>query len=198
MVKGKGRPQGSPDRPLPFVPTPSFTHRFRFAAITTLSRIPVTRGNLLNLMEVETGATSAVRIFESVRVVDVEGWVPTTNAFASQEIALEWNGDNSPSTIHSDISMNLAPAHVLSQPPRDSSAKWWSISGVNETEILLYITAPSGTVVDLRINARVIDHEAATAAEAPAGGTSGQVVYNYLDGRISGKLQPAGGVTKIV
>jgi len=198
VKKGRSRPQGSPERPLPFVPTPSFTHRFRFAAITTLSRVPVTRGNLLNLIEVETGTTSAVRILESLRVVDVEGWAPTTSAFASQELSFEWNGDNSPSTIHNDISMNLAPAHVLTQPPRDSSAKWWSISGTNETEILLYITAPSGAVVDLRVNARVIDHEAATAAEAPAGGVLGQVVYNYLDGKASGKLQPSGGVTKIV
>lgn len=199
MARRTGRLQGgTPNRPQPFVPTPSFTHRFRFTAGSSLTRTPVTRACLLNLIEVETGMATAVRVFESIRVVDLEVWAPTTSSFASQEIAVEWNGANAPSTIRSDVSMNLAPAHVYTLPPRDSSAKWWSISGSSESEILVYLTAPSGSIVDLRVNARVIDHEAATAAEAPAGGTAGQIVYNYLDGLASGKMSPIGGVTKIV
>jgi hypothetical protein len=82
-------------------------------------------------------------------------------------------------------------------PPPDSSDRWWSISGTNESEVLFEISCLTGTTIDIDCTLRFADNEAAVAAEAGTalGAVAGTVYYNYLDGFAAKKLAPVGGVT---
>lgn len=176
----------NPSGPPPYVPTPCLTHKFRFQVGTPgVEGQQISRGDLLNLWSVATSSTSTARVIEAIRIIDCEIWGPSTSSsagFTSAEVSVEWLGNNAPSTIHDDVSMNVKPAHVYSQPPRFSSNQWWSISGSNESEVVMQITAPEYGIVDMRFEVRLMENEAATAGPIPTGATIGTFYTNYLDG----------------
>jgi len=84
---------------------------------------------------------------------------------------------------------------VSTGPPKNSSADWWSITGQNETEQLMLITAPVGSIIDLSVEARLIDNEPMTSGSgSPVGLPTGTVYYGRLDGS-GGVFLATGGVT---
>jgi hypothetical protein len=199
--KARGRKSVSPGvlSPPKFVPTISLGHKFRFTTGTNSVVFQgITRAMLLNLYTMATGTTVQNRILTAVKIkrVSVWGGVPALGG-APTSIEVEWLGSNAPSTIHTDSSMGVRPSFVTTVPPRDSSDRWWSISGQNETEVLLVLTIPAGSIIDLDLSIRLADNEAAVLAESgtAAAATAGEVYWNYLDGFASKKLMPAGGVT---
>jgi len=82
---------------------------------------------------------------------------------------------------------------VSTGPPTNSSADWWSITGQNETEILMLINSPMGGILDLSVEARLVDDEAAIAGTATAAAL-GTVFYGRLDGSAAGVFTASGGV----
>jgi len=177
----------------------SIGHKFRFTTLNqAVVALPITRAMLLNLYSMATTTTNQFRVLTAVKLKKLEVWVdPPALGSASTSVHVEWVGNQAPSTIHSDASMGVRPAHVLSKPPADSSDRWWSISGVNETETLFKITASAGSIIDVSMSLRYADDEAPVAAEngTGAGATVGHVYFNYLDGFASKLLVPTGGVT---
>lgn len=183
-------------RPPPFAPTVKVNHKFRFTgaigSATTL--VAITRANLLNLLVTAISAITTVRTFEAVRLKKVEMW---TNApalgSAPTYCQLEWEGENSPSTILSDTSMGVQPAHLVSIPPPSSSNRWWSMSGSQETDNLFGVMMSTGGVIDVSVEARLVDVESPTAGPVPAGATIGQLYACTLDGNgVGGVLSPLG------
>ncbi len=145
-----------------------------------------------------TTTTNQNRIFTAVKLRRVDVWsgVPALGT-APQTVTVEWKGNQAPSTIHSDTGSGVIPAHISTVPPMDSSDRWWSISGSNESEVLFVVGGGVGTVVDVLVTVRLADDEAAVAAEngTAAGATVGRVYFNYLDGFASKLFAPLGGVT---
>jgi hypothetical protein len=185
-------------QPPSFTPTIKSAHRFRFNALGGALDVPVTRKNILNLVLVATSDSSTVRLFEGVRLKSVEMWtnpiigVGSDAASPLQTCSIEWLGENSPSTIISDTSMGVRPAHVFSKPPPSASNRWWSMSGPLETDILFSLSAPPSTIIDVVVDLRFVEQEAPTVGDYPTGATLGQVYGDYLDGIITGNFAPVG------
>lgn len=181
---------GSSLIPPPYVPTIKFAHKFRFASGANAGNFNITRANILNLIAIATTPTSAVRLFEALRLKKVEMWTnPSALGAAPVNLELEWLGENAPSTVISDVSMGVRPAHIRAIPPPSSSNRWWSISGFSETDILFSLGVAANTVIDVTLEVRVVDSESPTLISVlPVGATVGQLYGNYLDGIGSGKL----------
>lgn len=180
-------------QPPAFRPTMSYSHKFRFYASAGSGGINVSRKNILNLIQVATSASTTVRLFEAVRLKKVEMWSqPTALGAAPVTCQIEWIGENSPSTVTSDTSMGVRPAHVVSKPPQFSSNRWWCLSGQQEADTLFNLVYPANTFVDVTIDVRLVEMEAPTAGDVPAGATLGTQYGNYLDGITTALLAPIG------
>jgi hypothetical protein len=165
-----------------FIPTLKVNHKFRFLNSSGSTKT-ITRAELLNLYCMATGTTTSSRIIEAIRVKSIEIWTnPPALGAAPLTVSVEWVGVQAPSTIISDTSMGVLPAHVRTRPPPRSSDQWWSMTGQNENDPLMTIIAPAESVLDLQVAIRFVDNEAATSGDSPTGANSGQVYFNYLDG----------------
>lgn len=191
-----GRSRLSPPE---FVPTLALGHKFRFSgSLSSGTALPVTRKMLLQLMSMATTTTNQFRLITAIKLKRVEMWAePPALGSAPAVCSVEWVGSQAPSTLHSDSTSGVRSAYVSTRPPVDSSDRWWSVSGSNETEVLFNITFPAGVTVDITCSIRMADDEAPVASEAGTGGsaTVGRVYYNYLDSFASKGLVPTGGVT---
>jgi hypothetical protein len=181
-------------QPPPFLPTVKTEHKFRFTSGSmTGSNVMITRKQILNLLLMATSATTTVRLFQAVRLKRVRMWSnPTALGQPPDACQLEWLGENSPSTVISDSSMGVRPAHVNSLPPPSASNRWWSISGQLESDVLFALTFPANTIVDVTVSARLVEQESPTAGDIPAGASLGQLYGDYLDGITSSILSPIG------
>jgi len=93
--------------------------------------------------------------------------------------------------------MGIRPGRLSTTPPKDSSDRWWSVSGSNESEALIKLIVPVGSIIDVDLTVRLPENEAPVAGESGTalGATVGQVYWNYLDGFASKLLTPVGGVS---
>jgi len=177
----------------PFTPTIRTIHKFRFVNGANNGTYTINRANLLNLILYTPTATTSVRLFEAVRVLGLELWSsPTVLGSQASPLALEWLGENGPSTLVSDTSIGVSPAHIRSHPPTRSSCEWWSISGQQESDDLFTLTLPVNSTVDVTLAVRIVEQDGPTAGDVPAGATVGRIYGDYLDGLTSGKLTPVG------
>jgi hypothetical protein len=170
-------------------------HTFRFSS-TASALTTITRKNLLNLVLMANTAITTSRLFGAIRLRRVEIWTePLALGSAQEATSLEWIGENSPSTLLSDTPSGITPAHIRTTPPKFASERWWCISGSQEADGLFIIgqpTAAAASTVDVSVDIRFVDNEAAVAGDVPAGASAGEVYYNYLDG-IGGNFPPVGG-----
>lgn len=196
--RNSGRPggRGGVLQPPPFRPTLRVNHKFRFIGSegSGETAVTITRANLLNLLVTATSTTTTVRTFEAVRLKKVEMWsnAPALGA-ASTLVQVEWLGENSPSTVFSDSSMGVRPAHVVSRPPPRSSNQWWSMSGTLESDPLFSLLMPANGIIDVVLQVQLIETESPTAGPTPSGASLGQVYGATLDGNgVTGTLVPVG------
>jgi len=179
--------------PPQFVPTMALSHKFRYINGANSGVFTITRANLLNQILVATSAVTTVRLFEGIRLQSVEVWAnPTALGSAPTEVQVEWLGENSPSTLNSDMTMGVRPSHVATTPPPSSSNRWWSMSGSQETDQLFLMRLPADCVIDVVCELRFVEAETPTAGDIPAGAVLGTLYGDYLDGIASGKLVPVG------
>lgn len=146
----------------------------------------------MNLWLAATATTTTTRPIEAAKLISVEMWAISAQGSAPTTVNLEWLGENSPSTQVSDTAMGVQPAHLFSTPPSSSSNRWWCMNGSLESDDLFSITWPIGTIVDVVVALRLVETEAVTFGDVPAGATIGTFYGNYLDGIASGKLAPIG------
>jgi hypothetical protein len=194
--RGKARNSlgaAGPLQPPAFIPTLKLSHKFRFVCAAG-GTVTVTRAQLLNLFLVATSATTTARILEAVLLKKVEAWTnPVALGSTPTTLQLEWAGNNGPSTVISDSSMGVRPAHIRCIPPSRSSNQWWSMSGVNETDQLFIMNAvPANTFIDVTVLLRLVEVENPTAGDVPAGAILGKLYGDYLDGITAALCQPVG------
>lgn len=178
--------------------TPALGHKFRFIGTGGGVAVPITRAQLLNLYTIATTTTNQNRLITAIKLNRVQAWAqPPILGTMATPIVVEWEGNQAPSTIHSDTAVGVRPAYVDTRPPRDASNRWWSISGSNESEVLFRLTVPIGSIIDITCAIRMADDEGAVAGEngTTAAATVGKVYFNYLDGFSTQVFKPEGGVS---
>lgn len=142
--------RNNPITPIKLKPIQQRVVRYELGGASTAA---VTRGDLLNWVVSTTGSsTAAVALCEAVKLnrVKVIGYGISTSNSAS--VCLEWNGDRSPSSCTSVVAANAVPAVINQTPPSDSLARYWSIRGSDEAEVLFTVTESSGTIIDVFVD----------------------------------------------
>jgi hypothetical protein len=168
----------------------------------------VTSTDLMDLYCMAVTSSSAYQIFNSVRVLAVEVWVPsaldtTNNAPVVNSCFVEYPamvlstglGGKSVRIVDTSTSLDRA-AHVRALPPEGSYASMWTTNTtVAGTNILFNIGAAStGCVVDVTIELTIRDSSLAPqpVTASVAGATVGQVYVRALSSTTSGALVPLG------
>jgi hypothetical protein len=132
-------------------------HRvLRFSCTNDVSNYPITRECLLKLVfATDLNGTQGNTNYSGVRLKRLKIWTVTSETTTGMlSCAVEWQGLRGPTTLISDSGNSFEPAHIVTKPPKESEAQFWSqVSSGNTTnrEVLFYITAPNGSIVDVSI-----------------------------------------------
>jgi len=169
-----------------------FSHKFRYAS-TGVTNLAVGTTQLINALAVgKVVNTSVSSIFYAVKIKSIEIWAPPASQGSSAFTSILWIGGASGTDINvNDMSMSTAePAHVLTRPPKGSSASFWT-NADNLITSLFQITAPSGSVVDIVMDCIVASDQFQTTTSVTTA-TVGAIYGLYLDWPTSHALQPIG------
>ncbi len=186
--------------------SPGLRHRFRFNSLVGITRFAVSWSDLLDMLWLATSAVTGYRLYQYVRLHEVEAWAPSrtdgTN-YIAQSLNIEFvdltSGRSGPGDVFSDTSMDLTtPAHIRARPrPGSNNAEWQGL-GTSQAFVL---TCPEATVIDVEVSfQQVITYAGTAIGQAPIGATTGTIYLGSLDGLRSGttSLPPAmGGVNFI-
>jgi hypothetical protein len=162
-----------------------FKHQFRFQS-SAAGTFNVRRSDLLNLITVcPVNGTSVFRVYAGVKLNQVSmyavGGATVAAPFTPATLSLEWLSTYGPTTELSDTGNAFEPAKVVSSPPRLSLASFWSLTGLNETDILYQSTVPIGTIVDVHVEIVYFDVDTSVAVTTIAAGSAGQTYAGFLD-----------------
>jgi hypothetical protein len=168
----------------------------RFVVNSATPLLNITRGNVLNLLQCGLTATTAARLWGSVKINKIKIWQATqatapTSSFTG--VQLEWLSEMGPDRVIQDTGNVMRPAHMASRPPATSFASFWNISGSNESVNLFKLSAQPfggapgtatpllvGTIVELHLVVTNLDDEAPVITTVVAA-TAGQVYVRSLD-----------------
>jgi hypothetical protein len=182
--------------PPPITGTMTYPVKVRFVVNSATPLLNITRGNVLNLLQCGVTATTAARLWGSVKITKLEVWQATqatapTSSFTGVQI--EWLSEMGPDKVLQDTGNVFRPAHVATKPPMTSFASFWNLSGSNESVILFKLSAQPfagapgtatplliGTIVELTLVVTNLDDEAPVITTVAAA-TAGQVYVRSLD-----------------
>jgi len=154
---------------------------------TAAVNVVVSRGQLLDSLVLATGSTAAYRVLDAVKVRSIRIWgnAPGTGAVQARTSSVQWLSSYSPAKVVSDSGVGATyGARVYSKPPAMSLAGFWSLTGINESEAVFWLTLNEGDIVDLAVSARIqnnVNGEDAPAAVTVVGATVGTVYQLALD-----------------
>jgi len=164
---------------------PFCTRTLRYIANSAANGVPVTRRCLLNtVLTGVSGTTTAVNIYEAVRLERVSMYFVTSSGFGTlaEELIISWTGDRSPDSRFSDRGTLSHPACIKTRPPRGSLASFWSNVTADMDEPLFYVTMPQYAIIDLTLTFCIGDAGTKTCVVVDPG-LSG-VIYSALDNAI--------------
>lgn len=141
-----------------------FTQVLRFKVWTAVASIKtVQRQDLLNayVMVINPGSLVAARIFHAVKVNRITMWAEAgagTDDFDAVDISVTWLSNYGPASVKTDSGNAFNTASMISKPPRQSLASYWSLTGSGETETLFQlgvtqtstaVAIPKGFILDI-------------------------------------------------
>lgn len=167
----------------------------RYVVVAATNTWPITREETLNLFYMGTGTNSARRILGSVKIDKIviygEGAFPATASTAMVTSPdVKWLAEG-PQTKYAMSSLGGQPQFLSSKPPAKSFAGFWSMTGVDESEILCEITAGTGSIIDITYDFVIQndDPQIASGLVTSSTATSGIIYYNNLGGAVN-TIQP--------
>jgi hypothetical protein len=191
--KSNGQPSGQPSakrqsvrtipRPPQFESTYRTVHRVRYVTTNGGGNISFTRANLLNqlVMNKASGVNNG-RILSGVKLDKIEMWCFSSSSTANYSVcSVEWTSTYGPSKVVSDSSIALEPGYVHSSPPAQSLASFWSISGSNESDIIMLLNYPGNCIIDITYSLIVQNGETPVNVVTTNSGVAGQVYQLPLD-----------------
>ncbi len=177
MVIASSGELGPPSLPI----TVRTGHTFRFSALSAISNRVLGFIQVLDLMCMATGTTSAWRLFGSVKLKRLEIWAaasstgnPVTVSFSKVSSTAGSNGD---SVLYSDTVLGTARnAYICVKfSDREQVGQW---QGASTTGSYGQITVPANAVVDLTLSFTLND--SSTGPQAVTGTVTGAITgYVY-------------------
>ncbi len=156
--------------------TLNVTHRFRFV-VTNASGInyALTAIDFLDILCVATGANVAYRICDSVKIKELEMWCANSSGSTSNTVQIEYSSaggySGSSGLTFNDTALGVADiAHVKTRPPRGATASFWQATSANG--VLVTVTGPQGSVIDLVLELSLMDTESAVPVTGTVSGAT--------------------------
>lgn len=141
---------------------------------------------MLNTLLVnQSSSTGNFRILSAIKLNRVEIWGLSGSGasdYGASSVVVEWLSQYSPTSEVTDSGTALYPAHVVTTPPRQSIASFWSMSGSNESEVLFKVIAPPGAIMDIWYDMVLQDGQGPTSVGTTASGVAGTLYYSHADG----------------
>jgi hypothetical protein len=137
-----------------------FKHKFRFVSAARVNQ-SITRACLLNLICTGLGTTSIARNLAGIKLNKVELFGSLVNSDADVlALSIEWLSTLGPSSEMSDSGNTFNPAHIVTSPPVNSLAGFWSLTGANETDVIMKINCNTNAIIDIWVEMVLMDDEA--------------------------------------
>ncbi len=165
-------------------------HTFRFINTNaqTLNVSPTALAGICGTV-VTNATTTATAIFNSFKVNKVSIYCAESTAGTPVTCSVEWFGfNNSPPIEDSRTSVSTSvPITLHSTPPPNSLAKFWQVvSGTT----LFTIVVPAGSVIDIDLDAMLVDTGATFQNYTISTGATGQLYYLALDNQSGHNFTP--------
>jgi hypothetical protein len=165
------------------------THRFRFTANGSSYGGNISFEDLADLMCVATTSTSASRLWDAVRLREVEVWAANSAGNSSNTVECEFLNTlifGGPGTTFSDTALGLTDvAHIKCSPPASSRAANWlnNTTGSSSGDYNLFrLAVPQGGVVDVVLDVSMYDNDTAVnVTGAVSGASTGKTYCRPLD-----------------
>jgi hypothetical protein len=175
--------------PRSFASNVRFSHHFRFTSVGTPTVYGVNRTLLLNLLGLATTTTQVGRLFAGIKLNRVEVFGVSgagTTGLTASTVSVEWLSNLGPSSEKSDTGNVFNPAHVVTSPPPQCLASFWSISGSSESELLMNVVCPSGGIVDIWVDIVLNDGETPVLVTSSTTLVVGATYAGFLSGSAEG------------
>jgi hypothetical protein len=133
--------------------SPQAQYRMRFYEGTGGTRV-ITRADMLSRLVMAAGATTAYRLFSAVKLTKLSIFATAEAQGSIVRNSLQWLSTSGPSQLITETSTSQAyPAVILSSPPKQSLASFWSQVGTNESEQLFIVSLNVGDVIEVAFQA---------------------------------------------
>lgn len=131
---------------------PVLTRTIRYEVMSNITTAdPITGLCLLNaVLSGVSGSTTAVNLYEGIRVSRIKMFFVTTGL--SSQIELNWRGVRGNDVRISGVGAYSRPASIDSRPPRNTLCGFWINNITTANEQLFSMTCPTGTLIDLTFN----------------------------------------------
>jgi hypothetical protein len=105
-----------------------------------------------------------------------------------------WASENSPSESISESNGGTQQMSCYFKPPKESLASFWSTSGQNESDVVLYLQTTVGVTFDITFEMNLISlYQVPSSVATASSGVQGTQYACYFDGPNTGaSLQPVG------
>jgi hypothetical protein len=153
----------------------------RFTTNAAVSQ-QITFQNLLDTILFVTGTTTAIDLFNVVRVRRVKIWaMPVIGQSTSVTIifdgaAIGFVGDRE---VHEDASMGVEPAYLSVSPSKQSLASKFQASG---SQNAFFIEGPANSIIDVDLDFKADTQGAQVASQNVPVGVNTAIAYRGLDG----------------
>lgn len=172
--------------PRTFDATIRFNHRFRYRCTGVGGNFTYTRASLLNLIVEGLTTTLLGRLIAAIKINQITlygiGISSATAPIGINTISCEWLSDLGTTVIKSDTGTSVEPAKVVTGPPLNSRASFWSRSGFNESESLFRLVLADNNIVDFDVSI-VLFNDDTPVTIAATGVTVGQM-YQINNGNL--------------
>jgi len=176
----------------------------RYVATIALSNItPITRGFILNTFVInKAGSTSSWRMCTAVRLVSIKAYLNASSTLwngslavtSIPQVSVTWASENSPSESTTESNGGTIMKSCIFKPPKGSLSSFWTTSGQNESDVVLYIQTTVGVYFDVKYEMNLISlSQVPSSVATAASGVAGTMYGCYFDGPNTGaSLAPVG------
>jgi hypothetical protein len=137
------------------------------------------------------GSHTTFRLLQAVKLNRIEIWSSQSSGASVSTVSILWQTQYGAQIEHSDSSTSTTfPAHLITTPPPQSLASFWSTNGSDESEVLFQVSANQYSIIDVHMDLVMADGAGVTVTTT--GNTTADFVYICcLDGAASaGVLTP--------
>jgi hypothetical protein len=158
----------------------SVSKRIRYNEVTA-GTTQISRADLLNLIVLPSSTTQAYGLLKSCRIKAIEVWTLESSASTplgnGGEFLLTWLSNLGDEVTKRCTQMGMAPGYLLTSPPRNSLAGFWTTAASDLTEIICEISALDGSIIDIIYEFKFCNNNASRSFTITSG-LVGKVSFN--------------------